>query len=370
MGEWNARSRIRLRSFYLLLRMHRCGQGSVRSEAGPEGKRASLSLSLRTTLSLSLSLTVFDAFSEHNKQTPPRNLFSYVRGHLPVYASFSTFSLARSFFFSFLLSFFSSSPFRIPSLSHLRQWPVYEPGRVRSLSLRPDRTGNVHLSSSYIRGTETNGGKNFGNFFHRHVFVQELTNHLLTNPRQGCDRAFQKERNWTNVSSGIVQWEKFVKTGFEGFAPSLDGNHHLRAVPFKARYACVIGEKRGGRAFGVAFEDRGCPTLPPARSYVETPFAAQFRFVAPPLPSANRIKRARLGPLAATTMENQRWKRRSSCTYVEDNSIESPIFPNVSSLRRRDLSDLHQERGRSFFHFVGSRGAKSRNERNGNDKWR
>lgn len=161
------------------------------------------------------------------------------------------------------------------------------------------------------------------------------------------------------------------ETGFEGFAPSLDGDHHLRAVPFKARYACVIGEKRGGRAFGVAFEDRGCPTLPPARSYVETPFAAQFRFVAPPLPSVNRIKRARLGPLAATTMENQRWKRRSSCTYVEDNSIELlPIFPNVSSLRRRDLSDLHQERGRSFFRFVGSRGAKSRNERNGNDKWR
>lgn len=177
--------------------------GEKRSGAGGETR---LALLVSQDYALSLSLTVFDAFSEHNKQTPPRNLFSYVRGHLPVYASFSTFSLARSFFFSFLLSFFSSSPFRIPSLSHLRQWPVYEPGRVRSLSLRPDRTGNVHLSSSYIRrrGAETKGRKNFGNFFHRHVFVQELTNHLLTNPRQGCDRAFQKERNWTNVSSGIV----------------------------------------------------------------------------------------------------------------------------------------------------------------------
>ena len=67
MGEWNARSRIRLRSFYLLLRMHRCGQGSVRSEAGSEGKRASLSLSLRTTLSLSLSL-----FSTRSRSTTNR----------------------------------------------------------------------------------------------------------------------------------------------------------------------------------------------------------------------------------------------------------------------------------------------------------
>lgn len=101
MGEWNARSRIRLRSFYLLLRMHRCGQGSVRSEAGPEEKRVSLSLSLR--IDYALSLSVFDAFSEHNKQTPPRNLFSYVRGHLPVYASFSIFSLAFLFLFFPLL---------------------------------------------------------------------------------------------------------------------------------------------------------------------------------------------------------------------------------------------------------------------------
>lgn len=32
------------------------------------------------SLSLSLSLFLLDVFSEHNKQTPPRNLFSYVRG--------------------------------------------------------------------------------------------------------------------------------------------------------------------------------------------------------------------------------------------------------------------------------------------------
>lgn len=142
MGEWNARSRIRLRSFYLLLRMHRCGQGSVRSEAGPEEKRASLSLSLR--IDYALSLSVFDAFSEHNKQTPPRNLFSYVRGHLPVYASFSTFSLA--FLFLFFLPFFFlcfSDSFTF-SPSTVARGSANRP----FVSLRPDRTGNVSFLGS------------------------------------------------------------------------------------------------------------------------------------------------------------------------------------------------------------------------------
>ena len=170
--------------------------GEKRSGVGGE-TRLALLVSQDYALSLSLSL-----FSTRSRSTTNRrrlvicfHTFAGICQSTPL----SPPSASRVPF-----SFLSSSPFRIPSLSHLRQWPVYEPGRVRSLSLRPDRTGNVHLSSSYIRGTETNGGKNFGNFFHRHVFVQELTNHLLTNPRQGCDRAFQKERNWTNVSSGIV----------------------------------------------------------------------------------------------------------------------------------------------------------------------
>lgn len=118
MGEWNARSRIRLRSFYLLLRMHRCGQGSVRSEAGPEGKRASLSLSLRTTLSLSLSL-----FSTRSRSTTNRRR---------LVICFHTFAgICQSTPLSppsgsrcsppFIL------PFRILSLSHLRQWPANRP---------------------------------------------------------------------------------------------------------------------------------------------------------------------------------------------------------------------------------------------------
>lgn len=62
-------------------------------------------------LSLSLSLFLLDVFSEHNKQTPPRNLFSYVRGICQ--------STPLSPPSGFALFFF---PFRILSLSHLRQW--------------------------------------------------------------------------------------------------------------------------------------------------------------------------------------------------------------------------------------------------------
>lgn len=122
----------------------------MRSEAGPEEKRASLSLSLR--IDYALSLSVFDAFSEHNKQTPPRNLFSYVRGHLPVYASFSTFSLA------FLFLFFSSA-FRIPSLSHLRQWRA-GPQTVRSYRYAPIER-ETYLSSGHVRTKAESREKNF-----------------------------------------------------------------------------------------------------------------------------------------------------------------------------------------------------------------
>lgn len=92
--------------------------GEKRSGAGGE-----MRLALLVPPDRLRSLSVFDAFSEHNKQTPPRNLFSYVRGHLPVYASFSTFA--------FLFSFFLSSFFFFPLLFGFLHFLTFDSGRVR-----------------------------------------------------------------------------------------------------------------------------------------------------------------------------------------------------------------------------------------------
>lgn len=100
-------------------------------------------------------------------------------------------------------------------------------------------------------------------------------------------------------------------------------NARLRSIPrrrppFKGRARALRMRERRGRAFGVAFEDRDLA----ARSYVETPFAAQFRFVAPPLPSVNRIRRARLGSdHEISSMEARSFLLRISSRH--DNSIES-----------------------------------------------
>lgn len=96
-------------------------------------------------------------------------------------------------------------------------------------------------------------------------------------------------------------------------------NARLRSIPrrrppFKGRARALRMRERRGRAFGVAFEDRDLA----ARSYVETPFAAQFRFVAPPLPSVNRIRRARLGSDHEISSMEARSCDHSSYVYPRD----------------------------------------------------
>lgn len=118
--------------------------GEKRSGAGGE-----MRLALLVPPDRLRSLSVFDAFSEHNKQTPPRNLFSYVRGHLPVYTSFSTFGVPF-FFFPLLFGFlhfltFDSGRVRKPAVpSFVRIVPIEREtylsfsSHIRTKSVKPE----------------------------------------------------------------------------------------------------------------------------------------------------------------------------------------------------------------------------------------